>query len=162
MTPQERFVTRLRRERQRHQLSLEEISIAVRIRPELFEGLENNDLSQWPRGLYARAWVRAYAEAVGLDGNATVNEFCRLFSHGDRRAQGTMEDLASLVASPSEYRDEFSHPGRRSTDTAPEPAPRLSWHAPVSEAGRLLMVRLAGLKDSPYLRTRRDAGTTGS
>lgn len=107
MTPQEVFLGRLRRHRERNRISLDEIADETRIKRELFEGFEQNDLSAWPRGLYARAWVRAYASAIGLDPIDTVDEFCRLFPHGDRRAQPTIHEIAAIVAAPPEYRDEF-------------------------------------------------------
>src|SRR5918995_2646391 len=113
MSPQETFVTRLRRYRQRNAISLDEISSTTRVKRELLEALETNDLADWPRGLYARAWIRAYASAVGLDPIDTVDEFCRLFPHGDRRARSTIKEIASIVASESAYRDEFDHPEDR-------------------------------------------------
>jgi hypothetical protein len=109
MTPQEMFVTRMRRHRERSRISLTEIAAETRIKSELLEAFEQNDLRGWPRGLYARAWVRAYASAIGYDPIDTVDEFCRLFPHGDRRAAGTMTGIAAIVASPAGYRDEFSH-----------------------------------------------------
>ena len=54
MTPQETFVTRLRRHRERNRIALEDIAAETRVKKELFEALEANDLSEWPRGLYAR------------------------------------------------------------------------------------------------------------
>ena len=66
-----------------------QIARDTRIKRDLLEAFERNDLSEWPRGLYARAWMRAYATAVGLDAIDTVDEFCRLFPHGDRRMQST-------------------------------------------------------------------------
>ena len=109
MTPQEVFIGRLRRHRERNRISLEEIARETRVKPELLEAFERNDLSTWPRGLYARAWVRAYASAIGLDPIDTVDEFCRLFAHGDRRQGGMIQEIAAIVASPSEYEDEFNH-----------------------------------------------------
>ena len=108
MTSQETFVTRLRRYRERQQIPLDEIASATRVKRELLEAFERNDLSGWPRGLYARAWVRAYASAVGLDPIDVVEEFCRLFPQGDRRTHGTIQEMASIVAHPSEYRDEVA------------------------------------------------------
>ena len=93
MNPQEMFVTRLRRHRTRSRVTIEEIATHLRIRPELIEGLEKNDLTGWPRGLYSRAWIRAYALAVDLDPVDTVDEFCRLFPQGDRRAGGTIQEI---------------------------------------------------------------------
>jgi hypothetical protein len=110
MTPQEVFVGRLRRHRERNHIPLEEIAAETRIKRELLESFERNDLSAWPRAVYARAWVRAYASAIGLDPIDTVDEFCRLFpQQGDRRAHATIEEIAVIVASPSEYQDEFAH-----------------------------------------------------
>jgi hypothetical protein len=41
--------------------------------------LENNDLSRWPSGLFRRAFVRSYAEAIGLDPEEVCRRFVRLF-----------------------------------------------------------------------------------
>ena len=123
MTSQETFVTRLRRTRERNRVALSEIAGATRINIELLEALERNDLSEWPFGLYARSYIRAYASVVGLDPASTVDEFCRLFPQGDRRAQPTMREIAAIVASPSEWRDEFgTHPDRRTNGTLISPA----------------------------------------
>src|SRR5262245_45262433 len=134
MTPQEAFVTRLRRHRQRNRISLEEIAAETRVKKELFEGLEANDLSSWPRGLYARAWVRTYACAVGLDPIDTVDEFCRLFPQGDRRGGATMQGIASIVASGGGLKDEFPERRRRATDPLPVPPRPPSWQAAVADA----------------------------
>jgi len=109
MTPQEIFVERLRRHRERTRISLDVIARDTRIKQDLLEALERNDLSEWPRGLYARAWIRAYATAIGVDAADAVEEFCKLFPQGDRRMQSTIKEIASIIASPSEYRDEFHH-----------------------------------------------------
>ena len=125
MNPQLTFVARLRRERQRHGISLDQIATATRVKRELLEAFENNDLTDWPRGLYARSWVRGYALAVGLDPADTVDEFCRLYLHGDRRAKTTIREIATIAASDSEYRDEFGHEERRrmARHVAPPPSP---------------------------------------
>lgn len=116
------FAFRLRLYRERRRISLPEIAAATRIRQEALEGLERGDLAQWPRGLYARTWVRAYAAMVGLDPVDTVDEFCRLFPHGDRRARETMREMAAIVAHSSEYRDELRDVDRRRRGTPP-PSP---------------------------------------
>lgn len=164
MSPQEAFVTRLRRYRQKNRISLEEIAADTRVKRDLFEALENNDLSQWPRGVYARAWIRTYAATVGLDPVETVDEFCRLFPQGDRRASGTIREIASIVAAPSGYRDEFDHPEDRRRSAADieiaEIAPKPSWHAPMTHGARALWTRLAMLA-GPHLRARRAPRTSG-
>jgi hypothetical protein len=151
MNPQESFVTRLRRHRQRNQIALEDIAATMRVKREFLEGLEKNDLTGWPEGLYARAWIRGYSAIVGLDPDDTVNDFCRLYPQGDRRAQGTMLEMAAIVASPPGYRDEFPHEDRRrrSTDipgVPPEPLQQpvaASWYVGVVNALRPLWLRVA-------------------
>ena len=124
LSPQAAFVTRLRRYRQKCGISLDEIVAETLVRREYLDAFEQNDLTHWPKGLYARAWIRAYASAVGLDPIDTVNEFCRLFPQGDRRLQPTMEQMASIVASVSTYRDEFQLADRRQHPThEPDPDP---------------------------------------
>ena len=116
-------MTRLRRHRERNGVSLDEIAATTRIKRELLAALEHNDLSAWPRGVYARAWIRAYASAIGFDANDTVEEFCRLFPQGDRRAGQTIGAIAAIVASQSEYRDE--HPRLPEGDRRRGAAPRV-------------------------------------
>ena len=156
MTPQETFIARLRRHRQRNAISLDEIAVTTRIKRELLDGLEANDLSEWPRGLYARAYIREYATAVGLDPIDTVDDFCRLFPHGDRRANVTIREIAEIVATPSEYRDEFSHPEdrRRGRGGAPaRPAAAAAWHAPLTHALRAVWLRMSALSAGPLTKT---------
>ena len=155
MTPQETFVTRLRRHRERNRISLEEMAADTRVKKELFEALEANDLSTWPRGLYARAWVRTYACAVGLDPIDTVDEFCRLFPQGDRRGHATMQDIATIVASAGEFTDEFPHPERRqSVLRAQAAAPQRSpWHHAVLGAARSASDFVSGF--ARHVKTRR-------
>ena len=144
MNPQEAFIARLRRHRERNQISVEEIAAVTRMKGELLEAFERGDLSNWPRGLYARAWVRAYASVVGLDPLDTVDEFCRLFQHGDRRTGRTLEEMAGIVGHPSDYHDEFSHEtDRRGTphfNVLPAPA----WHTALARSASSLWMRAMG------------------
>ena len=144
MNPQETFVARLRRHRERNHVPLDEIASETRVKREMLQAFERNDLSEWPRGLYARAWIRAYACAIGLDPIDTVDEFCRLFPHGDRRTGGTVQEIAAIVAHESEYRDEFGHEVDRRRG-APEinVLPRRAWHMAFAQGVRQLWTRLA-------------------
>jgi len=134
MNPQEAYIARLRRHRERHQISLEEIAAVTRMKCELLEAFERGDLSDWPRGLYARAWVRAYASVVGLDPLDTVDEFCRLFQHGDRRTGRTLEEMAGIVGHESDYHDEFSHQTDRRGAPRFNVLPAPAWHTLLARA----------------------------
>jgi hypothetical protein len=69
------FGTRLRLHREQQQIPLATIAEQTKIRLPLLEALERDDASRWPRGIFGRSYIRAYARAVGLDPDVTVREF---------------------------------------------------------------------------------------
>jgi transcriptional regulator with XRE-family HTH domain len=69
------FGDRLRRQRQRKNLSLTEIAAITKVGASHFAALERGDCSRWPGGVYNRAFIRAYAQAVGLDPDEIAAEF---------------------------------------------------------------------------------------
>jgi transcriptional regulator with XRE-family HTH domain len=73
------FGRRLRQERERRQISLASISANTKIGVRLLEGLERDDVSRWPGGIFRRSFVRDYAAAVGLDPDVTAREFVARF-----------------------------------------------------------------------------------
>ena len=101
------FGPNLRRIRIQKGISIEQIAAATKVSADLLSGLERNDFSRWPVGIYARAYVRQYAYAIGVDPDSTVDEFCRWFAEGDRRAERTIREQATIVGQDSvDYRDE--------------------------------------------------------
>jgi transcriptional regulator with XRE-family HTH domain len=97
MSERDTFGPRLRRERERRGISLEMLATRTNVSVELWMGLEANDFSKWPGGLFARAFVRDYARVVGLDPGELVDDFCRLFPIGDRRALPKLRAQAELI-----------------------------------------------------------------
>ena len=97
MSDRDTFGPRLRREREWRGISLDTIAVATKVSADLWDGLERNDFSRWPSGIFARAFVRDYARAVGLDADEVVDEFCRLFPIGDRRASRLIKAQAELI-----------------------------------------------------------------
>ena len=67
--------TRLRQQREAQHVTIASIATATKISAALFSGLERDDVTGWPSGIYRRSFVRAYAEAVGLDPDAVCREF---------------------------------------------------------------------------------------
>ena len=91
------FGPSLRKERERQGISLQELAAATKVSVELWEAMERNDFSRWPAGVFARAFIRDYARAIGLDSDSVVNEFCRHFPIGDRRAGRIVRGQAELI-----------------------------------------------------------------
>jgi transcriptional regulator with XRE-family HTH domain len=69
------FGARLRSQREQQQVELAAIAEETKISVALLEGLERDDLSRWPGGLFRRAYVRTYAQKIGLNADQVVREF---------------------------------------------------------------------------------------
>jgi transcriptional regulator with XRE-family HTH domain len=102
----EAFGPNLRRLRLQRGVTIEQIATLTRLPGALFAGLESNNFSRWPTGLYARAYVRQYAVAIGADPDATVDEFCRWFAEGDRRAERLVREHSEIVGHQLTWKDE--------------------------------------------------------
>ncbi|HYM25912.1 MAG TPA: helix-turn-helix domain-containing protein [Vicinamibacterales bacterium] len=76
----ESFGTRLRRERERHDIALRSIADNTKISLALLKDLERDDASRWPSGIFRRSFFRAYAQAISVvDVEAAVREFLDRF-----------------------------------------------------------------------------------
>lgn len=73
------FGARLRQQREKRGISLKAISDQTKIKLSLLEGLERDDISQWPAGIFRKAYVRTYATAIGLNPDVVVHEFFDLY-----------------------------------------------------------------------------------
>ena len=118
MSDRHTFGPRLRSERERRGISLDTIAAATKVSADLWDGLERNDFSRWPSGIFARAFIRDYARAVGLDADEVVDEFCRLFPQGDRRASRLIKAQAQLIGHNSALTETYIPPegDRRAPD----------------------------------------------
>jgi transcriptional regulator with XRE-family HTH domain len=99
----ESFGRRLRRERERRQISLSSIAENSKIKVSLFEELERDEASHWPSGVFRRAFIRAYADAVGLDPDVTAREFLERFPdpNDPDRAMGIPQPAAPPAPPPA-------------------------------------------------------------
>jgi len=84
----------LRSQRQAHGISLEEIATILRIRPAFLSALEQGRHDLLPGSTYAIGFVRTYADHLGLDGVALVNQFKREAAGIDRRTTLTFPSPA--------------------------------------------------------------------
>jgi cytoskeletal protein RodZ len=71
--------SRLRYERERRQIALKSIAESTKIGIALLEGLERDDVSRWPSGIFRKSFIRSYAEAIGLDPDSIAREFIELY-----------------------------------------------------------------------------------
>jgi hypothetical protein len=65
----------MRQRRERQQIALTTIADQTKIKLSLLEALERDDVSHWPSGIFRRAFIRAYAHAIGLEPDVVVRDF---------------------------------------------------------------------------------------
>jgi hypothetical protein len=75
----EAFGRRLRAERERRLISLESIAANTNVNIALCRGLERDDVSAWPSGIFRRSFFRSYAQAIGVDVEENLREFLQRF-----------------------------------------------------------------------------------
>jgi cytoskeletal protein RodZ len=81
------FGARLKAARVKSGVSLREIATTTKISVAALEALEREDYSRLPGGIFSRAFIRAYALQVGLEPEATVNEFLTELQRFERESK---------------------------------------------------------------------------
>jgi transcriptional regulator with XRE-family HTH domain len=86
------FGARMRQRREQQGIALGSIAEQTKIKQSLLEAVERDDVSHWPTGLFRRAYIRAYAQAIGLDPDVVVREFLEVH-------QEPVEEFETALAS---------------------------------------------------------------
>ena len=82
------FGITMRRLREERGVSLRHIADVTRISVAVLEGLERNDISRLPGGIYGRAFVRSYAIEIGVDPEQALSDFLAQCPHDSIMAGG--------------------------------------------------------------------------
>ena len=101
----ESFGARMRQRREERGIDLIAIAEQTKIKRALLEALERDDVSHWPSGIFRRAYIRTYAQFIGLDPDVVVREFLEVYPDpGDifsaLAASDPADDAARRNASP--------------------------------------------------------------
>ena len=160
------FGQRLRDARERRGISLRQIANATKISVGVLEALERNDISKLPGGIFGRAFVRSYAIEVGLDPEATIQDFIAQFPNdsvtvghpasdqgddhegveSDRRTAGTFLWLMAISVPIAAGLLYVATLGRRA---GTEPAPPAAVAAPAPETRAAAEPAPAPVPDQP-------------
>ena len=81
------FGEKLKLEREKRKITLEQISSSTKIGTRLLQALEEDKFNQLPGGIFNKGFVRAYSRCVGLDEDQTVAEY--LQASGDAPSVST-------------------------------------------------------------------------
>ena len=90
----ESFGARLRQRREERQIALTSIADETKIKLSLLDGLERDDVSHWPSGIFRKAYLRAYALMIGLDPDEALHEFLELYPDPADVFEATTDALA--------------------------------------------------------------------
>ena len=94
----------LRKAREAKGLSISDIEKATKIQSRYLEAIENNDFDKLPGDFYVRAFIRQYAQIVGLDGRELLSQY-----------QG---EVANEVSQPEESPAQEVHEEAHEEETA--------------------------------------------
>jgi cytoskeleton protein RodZ len=123
----------LRDARMRARIDVSEIEAKTKIRAKYLRALENEEWSLLPGPTFVKSFLRTYAQALGLDGKALVEEY-RLSHEGLTDAA-----LEPIVSSPQHGRSHGSGSGR-----APG-GPSRGYMVVVGVVGLLIVLLVVGL-----------------
>lgn len=134
----------LRKAREAKGLSISDIEKATKIQSRYLEAIENNDFDKLPGDFYVRAFIRQYAQIVGLDGKELLSQY-----QGEVSNEVTSEVSRPAASSPAQEVHEEAHeeeaaPVEPARISASRPAKReAAEKAPKDAKWRKLVPRLA-------------------
>ncbi|MCD5578569.1 helix-turn-helix domain-containing protein [Lactobacillus delbrueckii subsp. lactis] len=134
----------LRKAREAKGLSIFDIEKATKIQSRYLEAIENNDFDKLPGDFYVRAFIRQYAQIVGLDGKELLSQY-----QGEVANEVTSEVSQPAASSPAQEVHEEAHeeeaaPVEPARISASRPAKReAAEKAPKDAKWRKLVPRLA-------------------
>ena len=133
------FGSRLRHERERRQIALRSIAESTKINITLLEGLERDDVSRWPSGIFRKSFIKSYAEAVGLKPDPLVREFIELYPD-PLEVEAAAPLAAARVQSPTAGTTDCVRPSSSASPLAIKLT--ITWNGSVHQ----MIVRLADWK----------------
>lgn len=88
------FGEKLKLEREKRQITLEQISSSTKIGTRMLQALEEDKFNQLPGGIFNKGFVRAYSRCVGLDEDQTVADYLE--------ASGDVPPVSTEVVAPED------------------------------------------------------------
>jgi len=138
------FGQKLKQEREKRNITLEQISVSTKIGIRMLQALEEDKFNQLPGGIFNKGFVRAYSRFLGLDEDQTIADYVQ--ASGDAlpastetasRGEGSHEDAAhENLTRENKDKDKVS----RLDASADAPPRQVPWGM---FAGALLVVALA-------------------
>ena len=113
------FGEKLKLEREKRKITLEQISNSTKIGTRMLQALEEDRFNQLPGGIFNKGFVRAYARFVGLDEDQTVADYLE--------ASGDAPPVSTEIAPQEDGARENAENLRRLEASDDYPARHLPW-----------------------------------
>jgi len=133
----------LRRERQRRNMQLDQVSRELKISPRFLEAIEEENFDRLPAGVFAKSFVRQYARMLGLDEEEAANEVQRALTPAEAAvpqfasgANLTTPGAQKKVAPLPEFYVPRMEAWQRVSDR------RSSWSSPLAALGLVIVAML--------------------
>ena len=117
------FGEKLKLEREKRKITLEEISASTKIGTRMLQALEGDKFGQLPGGIFNKGFVRAYARVVGLDEEQTVADY--LEASGD--AQPAIPETQTRESARESTPHQAEPKNRRLEAVSESPTRPLPW-----------------------------------
>jgi cytoskeleton protein RodZ len=113
------FGEKLKLEREKRKISLEQISSSTKIGTRMLQALEEDKFNQLPGGIFNKGFVRAYSRCVGLDEDQTVADYLE--------ASGDAPPVSTEIVAPEDEGRKNEETLSRLEATSDAPARQLPW-----------------------------------
>jgi cytoskeleton protein RodZ len=113
------FGEKLKLEREKRKITLEQISGSTKIGTRMLQALEEDKFNQLPGGIFNKGFVRAYSRCVGLDEDQTVAEYLQ--------ASGDAPPVSTEIAAQEDGARENAEDVHRLEASADFPPRQLPW-----------------------------------
>jgi cytoskeleton protein RodZ len=113
------FGEKLKQEREKRKITLEQISVSTKIGTRMLQALEEDKFNQLPGGIFNKGFVRAYSRFVGLDEDQTVADYLQ--------ASGDAPPVPAENGSRADGAREPAENVNRLEASADAPARQLPW-----------------------------------
>jgi len=105
------FGEKLRLEREKRNITLDQVSVSTKIGIRMLRALEENQFNQLPGGIFNKGFIRAYSRVVGLDEEQTIADYLR--ASGDAAPPSTEVVVSTAATSRSEKPQEERNDRRK-------------------------------------------------
>jgi len=100
------FGEKLKREREKRNITLEQISASTKIGTRMLQALEEDKFNQLPGGIFNKGFVRAYSRCVGLDEDQIVADYLQASGDGLRTEPAVRDNDAPGVQEKSRNKEQ--------------------------------------------------------